>query len=187
MALFPLFIDLQGKKALVVGAGSVAARKIKTLLAFKPDITVIAKSVKSAEISRWAEEGKLKLFEREFKPEDVANFDLVVVAVDEIETQKKAFYECTKRGIPVNCVDVPEYCSFIFPSVIIRGELVIAITTSGRAPSVSKKLRETLEQILPVDIEKRIEEIHRIRENNNIEKNHKLNLISELTESIFKE
>ncbi len=184
MALFPLFIDLSKRRVLVVGAGSVAERKVNTLLAFKPHITVVAKEVKKEVFRKWAEEGKIELKLKSFEDHDLKEKDIVIVAADRVDLQERIFKLCKENKVPVNCVDKPEYCTFIFPSVIVKGELVIGITTSGKAPSASKKLRQSIEKIIPEGIESLINQIGNIRNNRNLDNKEKLKLIYEATEKI---
>ena len=164
MPYFPLFVDLTNKRILVVGGGKVATHKVKKLLQFGAQITVVAPKV-SNELKKLRKEGKIKIKRRRFLTGDLKNKDLVVVATDDIKLQERIYKLCTKKRIPCNTVDVPEYCSFIFGSTIVRGELVVAITTSGKAPALSKELRKFLERVIPEDIDKLLEELYEIRKN----------------------
>jgi len=162
MPYFPLFVDLTDKCILVVGGGKVATHKVKKLLQFGAKITVVAPKV-SNELKKLQKERKIKIKRRRFLTGDLKNKDLVVVASDDIKLQKRIYKLCTKKGILCNTVDVPEYCSFIFGSTIVRGDLVVAITTSGKAPALSKQLRKFLERVIPEDIENLLKELHELR------------------------
>jgi len=162
MPYFPLFVDLTDKCILVVGGGKVATHKVKKLLQFGAKITVVAPKV-SNELKKLQKERKIKIKRRRFLTGDLKNKDLVVVASDDIKLQKRIYKLCTKKGILCNTVDVPEYCSFIFGSTIVRGDLVVAITTSGKAPALSKELRKFLERVIPEDIDKLLEELYQLR------------------------
>jgi len=162
MPYFPLFVDLTDKCILVVGGGKVATHKVKKLLQFGAKITVVAPKV-SNELKKLQKAGKIKIKRRRFLTGDLKNKDLVVVASDDIKLQERIYKLCTKKGILCNTVDVPEYCSFIFGSTIVRGDLVVAITTSGKAPALSKELRKFLERVLPEDIENLLKELHELR------------------------
>jgi len=166
MAFFPMFINLKQKEVLVIGGGKVATRKVKTLLNFGPSITVIARQTTDL-IDKLAQEGVIKLHKRSFNlKEDIKNKDAVIVALDDIDLQKSIYEKCSKENIPVNCVDSPAFCTFIFPSVIVRGDFVIGISTSGKAPLISKKVREFLENIIPDKIEDIVESVERVRNSN---------------------
>ncbi len=162
MALFPLFINLKNKKVLIVGGGEVALRKIEKLIPFEPDIKVISKDFLK-ETKDILEKHNIPFEKREFSFEDLENIDIVIVAVDSVDLQKDIFEYTRGKNILVNAVDSPDYCDFIFPSYIKRGDLVIGITTSGKAPGLSAKIRQLIEKTLPENIEEILEEISNLR------------------------
>ncbi len=118
MPLFPAFIDLSKKKIFVVGGGKVATRKVKSLLKFTRNITVVAPRVREELLDLIEREG-LELLKREFRPTDLKGKHLVVVAVPSLSLQRRIFKLCERRNILCNAVDSPDYCSFIFPSLIL--------------------------------------------------------------------
>ncbi|NPA14738.1 MAG: bifunctional precorrin-2 dehydrogenase/sirohydrochlorin ferrochelatase [Aquificae bacterium] len=162
MPLFPLFVDLKGKEILVVGGGKIATRKVEKLLPFGGKITVVAPKI-SPELKKLSKEGKIKIKRRRFLTGDLKNKDLVVVATDDINLQRKIFKLCSKKRIPVNSVDSPDYCSFIFGSLIVRGDLVIGITTSSKAPALSKEIRKLIEKHLPPNVEEILNHLYEVR------------------------
>jgi len=152
MPFFPLFVNLSQKEILVVGGGEVATRKVEKLLPFGGKITVVAPKV-TKKLKKLAKEGKIKLKRRKFLTGDLKNKSLAVVAVDDLNLQRKIFKLCTKRGIPCNTVDSPRYCSFIFPALVVRGDLVIGISTGGKAPALSKEIARLIDKTLPPNTE----------------------------------
>ena len=162
MSLFPAFVSLKGKKILVVGGGKVATRKVEKLLPFDGEITVVAPKV-SKELKKLAKEKKIKLKRRRFLTGDLKNTFMVIVAVDDIDLQRRIFKLCQKRGILCNSVDSPDYCNFIFPALVVKGDLVIGITTSGKAPALSKEVKKLIEKTLPEEIEDILETLYRER------------------------
>ncbi len=158
MPLFPIFVDIKDRKVLVVGGGRVATRKVMSLLPFGPSIVVVSPKF-TEDLERLGMEGKIRLLRRRFMSKDLEGASLVVVAVDDVKLQRRIYRLCEKRGIPCNSVDSPRWCSFIFPSLIVRGDLVIGISTSGRVPALSKRVREIVERCLPEDIEKVLETV----------------------------
>jgi len=158
MPFFPAFIDLSDKKVLVVGGGKVATRKVKNLLNFTQNITIVAPKI-SEELQKVAKEKGLKIKRRRFLTSDLKGKDLVIVAVDDVKLQRRIFKFCERRKILCNAVDSPEYCNFIFPSLIVKGELVIGISTSGKVPALSRRIRELIETHLPEDIDRILEDI----------------------------
>ena len=163
MPLFPIFVDLSKKRVLVVGGGRVATRTVKSLLRFTENITVVAPKV-SRELEELHREGRIRLKRRRFLSQDLKGTDVVIVAVDNVKLQERIYRLCEKRGILCNSVDSPELCNFIFPSLVVRGELVIGISSSGKVPALSKRIREIIERCLPENIEEVLEELSRERE-----------------------
>jgi len=142
--LFPMFLKLEGRPVLVVGAGSVAEQKIRGLLDTGAYIRVIA-LLATAAVTDWAESGQIALEERELTPSDLDGVFLAVGAGSR-ESNHRLFTEAQRRGVLCNVVDVPEQCDFFYPAVVQRGDLQIAVSTSGQSPSLAQRLRQQLEQ-----------------------------------------
>jgi len=176
MALFPMFVDLQERDCLVVGAGEVALRKIEQLVKFSPSLTVIAPMIHE-EIRVLAQEYPIMLFEREYVLEDCENRFLVIGALDDLGEQEKIYAACMTLKIPVNCVDSPALCSFIFPALIVEGDLCIGINTAGRAPAVSSALRQYLTKSIPFGVSKLIDTVHAIRQSEPVGKERQAKII----------
>lgn len=150
MPMFPAFIDIKGKKCVVIGGGTVAARKIETLLAFQPNITVISPEI-SEKLEKLHNENKIEVFKKEYSIEDIENAFMVIAATNNPEVNEKVCADAKDKAEFLNVIDSPENCNFIFPSVIARGELIIGISTSGSFPALSKRIREKLEEELSVN------------------------------------
>ncbi len=163
MALFPMFVDLQDQDIVVIGAGEVALRKIEQLIKFSPKLTVIAPSIHE-EIRVLSGEHAMTLLEREYVIEDCENRFLVIGALDDLAEQEKIYEACMQTKTPVNCVDSPALCSFIFPALIVQGDLCVGINTSGKAPAVSSALRQHLTKLIPDGVHHLIERVHTIRQ-----------------------
>ncbi|MCP4633920.1 MAG: bifunctional precorrin-2 dehydrogenase/sirohydrochlorin ferrochelatase [candidate division Zixibacteria bacterium] len=145
---YPVFLNLQNKRCLVVGAGNVACRKIGKLLKAKADITVVAPdAIKSVE--KLFSENLIKWEKKVYESPEAANYELVVSAVDDWEVSRIVAEDCRKAKIPVNVVDKPDLCSFIVPATINKGDITIAISSSGNAPFLTKQIRMELEKIIP--------------------------------------
>ena len=162
MAYFPLFINLEGKKILVVGGGKVGTRKVKSLLPFGCSIKVVSPTF-SKELLTLGKTKRIELVRRKFRPSDLKDVDIVIVAVDNLKLQERIYRLCEKRRILCNSVDSLEFCNFIFPSVIRKGDIVIGISTSGKVPALSRALREKLEKCIPKNIEEILEELSKLR------------------------
>jgi precorrin-2 dehydrogenase len=144
-SLFPMFLKLEGRPCLVVGAGNVAAGKIGGLIDTGARVVVVATRVLPA-IRQWAETGQIDLQLRPFSAADLDGMFLAVVATASADLNNKIHQEAQRRGVLCNVVDVPELCDFYYPAVVRRGDLQIAISTSGQSPALARRLREQLEK-----------------------------------------
>lgn len=143
-SLFPMFMKLEGKRCLVVGAGKVGEPKISGLLNTGASIRVVTLQA-SDNVQRWAADGHIELELREFSPSDLDGVFFAVVATASPELNQFVYGEAQRRGVLCNVVDVPEICDFYYPAVVQRGDLQIAISTAGQSPSLAQKLRQQLE------------------------------------------
>ncbi|WP_187646890.1 precorrin-2 dehydrogenase/sirohydrochlorin ferrochelatase family protein [Nitrosophilus labii] len=163
MSYFPAFVNLTNKKTVVIGGGKIAGDKICHLLDFTKDITIISPKI-DQRVKDFIDKNSLKYINREYNSGDINGFYIVIVAADDLELQKKVYQECQERKILCNSVDSVEYCDFIFPSYIKRGDLTIAFSTSGASPSLAKYLRRAIEKIIPKDIGNFIKELKKMRQ-----------------------
>jgi len=143
--LFPMFVKLEGKRCLVVGAGKVGEPKIGGLIETGACIRVIALQA-SETVQGWAQAGKISLELRAFDAEDLDGTFLAIVATASRVLNESIYREAQRRAVLCNVVDVPEYCDFYYPAVVRRGDLQIAISTNGQSPSLAQKLRQQLER-----------------------------------------
>ncbi len=143
-ALFPMFVKLQGRPVLVVGAGSVGEGKIRALLETGARIRVVATQASDV-VREWARSGSVALEERDFIPADLDGVFLAVVATSRCELNELVYAEAQRRCVLCNVVDVPEQCDFYYPAIVRRGDLQIAISTSGQSPALARNLRQQLE------------------------------------------
>src|ERR1700680_1094768 len=145
MSLFPMFVKLEGRRVLVVGAGSVGEAKIESLLATSASVRVVAPKA-TPRVREWAREGRIEWEAREYRPADFAGVFLVIAATGSSALHDDIYAEARSRGVLCNAVDEPERCDFYFPAVVRRGELQIAISTGGLSPALAQRLRKELEQ-----------------------------------------
>jgi precorrin-2 dehydrogenase/sirohydrochlorin ferrochelatase len=146
---FPICLRLQGKRVLLVGAGTIADERGQQLLEAGARLRVVAPRVSPA-LRRLADEGRLELVERAWAPGDVRGHAVVFVATDDRRVSQAVADEARALGIWVNTADVPELCDFTLPSVGRRGPLVVAVSSSGQAPALARLLRRRfLEQVGP--------------------------------------
>lgn len=148
MALFPIFIDLRGKKCVVVGGGSVASRKINTLLEFDAQVTVVSPEF-CPKILEWESQKRIETNRKEYSGGDLQGALLAVAATSDKNVNDKVWQEASDRHIFVNVADDPGKCTFVFPAVVKRDELVVGITTSGGYPALAGSIRRQIEALLP--------------------------------------
>jgi precorrin-2 dehydrogenase / sirohydrochlorin ferrochelatase len=143
--LFPMFVKLEGRQVLVIGAGRVGEEKIEGLLGTGARIRVVALDARPV-VREWARAGKIELELRAFSPDDLDGAFLAVVATSSRTLNERAYFEAQRRSVLCNVVDVPDLCDFFYPSVVRRGDLQIAVSTSGQSPSLAQKIRQQLEK-----------------------------------------
>jgi precorrin-2 dehydrogenase / sirohydrochlorin ferrochelatase len=144
-SLFPMFLKLEGKRCLVVGAGKVGEPKIASLIDSGARVDVVALEATET-VHAWALAGAITLEIRRFAIDDLENIVLAVVATGSRSLNESIYREAERRGVLCNVVDVPEYCDFYYGAVVRRGDLQIAISTNGQSPSLAQKLRQQLER-----------------------------------------
>jgi precorrin-2 dehydrogenase / sirohydrochlorin ferrochelatase len=144
-SLFPMFLKLAGRQCLVVGAGRVGEGKIAGVLDTGARLRVVSREATAA-VREWARGGQIELELRSFSPEDLDGAFVAVVATASRDLNEFVYREAQLRGVLCNVVDVPEFCDFYYPAVVRRGDLQIAISTSGQSPSLAQKLRQQLER-----------------------------------------
>ena len=144
-SLFPMFLKLEGKQVVVVGAGKVGEPKIGGIVETGAHIRVVALEA-TATVREWAREGKIDLELRAFSAGDMEGAFLAIVATNSRTLNERVYYEARRRGVLCNVVEVPDLCDFFYPAVVRRGDLQIAISTAGQSPSLAQKIRQQLEK-----------------------------------------
>lgn len=162
MSLLPVFLKLEGRLGLVVGAGTVASEKVLSLLKTGLRLCVVAPNATS-EIRQLASEGRLEWIQRPFELTDLDGSYLVVAATDSAEVNALVYKEAVERGVLANSVDDPPHCDFYFGSVVSRGALQIAISTAGESPAVAQWLRREIDEQLPEDLGPWLENLGQLR------------------------
>jgi len=140
-------IGLGARRAVVIGGGAVAARKVAGLLAAGAQITVISPEATS-ELRALAAAGRIAISARAYQPGDLAGEFLVIAATDDGAVNQAVWAEATERGCLVNVADDPAHCNFILPAVIRRGEVTVAVSTGGASPALARRLKEQLEAFI---------------------------------------
>lgn len=145
MRYYPIFLDIKDKPCVVIGGGGVAERKVLSLLKSGARVSVISPKLTPA-LKKLASKKKIGYCPKSYERGDLKGFSLAYSATNNTKVNRAVFREAKKCGILLNVVDVPELCNFIVPSIVSRGDLSIAISTSGKSPAMAKKIRRQLEK-----------------------------------------
>jgi uroporphyrin-III C-methyltransferase/precorrin-2 dehydrogenase/sirohydrochlorin ferrochelatase len=148
MKYLPIFLNIRHKPCLVVGAGSIAARKIELLLKAGADVTVVAGNMGS-KVSELEKQGAIRCQLRNYNPADLKGVKLIIAATNDAELNAEISTMAQAQNIPVNVVDNPALCSFLVPSIIDRNPIQIAISTGGASPVLARLIRSKLESSIP--------------------------------------
>ncbi|MEE0955856.1 MAG: bifunctional precorrin-2 dehydrogenase/sirohydrochlorin ferrochelatase [Eubacterium sp.] len=147
---FPVFLDLSGRKLVVVGGGKIAERRIQTLAEFSDQITCLAPEA-TGKIRNLAEKGKIKWIREAYNRERIMDADMVLACTDSDSVNSDIYAACKALGILVNVCSDRRKCDFYFPGVVIRDNVVIGITASGENHHQAKEVREKIEAALDSD------------------------------------
>lgn len=142
---YPVFLNIMGKRCVVIGGGKVALRKVKRLFECGADVTVISPRP-HFDITRLAAKRAIHLIQREYKLEDLKKAAIVMACTDDKDLNRKVADQAKKRKLLVNVADDPESSDFIIPSSFRRGKLTVAVSTSGVSPALSRKIRTKLQK-----------------------------------------
>ncbi len=161
--MFAMFLKLEKRRVLVVGAGAVAEGKIRGLLDAGASVQVVGPKA-AWQIQKWAWEGVVDWKPRTFVPSDLDTVTLVIAATSSREVNSRVFTEAQTRKVLCNAVDDPGNCDFYYPAVVNRGDLQIAISTNGRSPALAQRLRRELEEQFGPEYEEWVAELGETRE-----------------------
>lgn len=150
MDYFPAFLDLHGRRCLVVGGGDIALRKARLLAAAGAAVDIVATEVSPA-VAEFAAQHSMPVTEREFRTADIAGHWLVVSATGDAAVERLVFETATAEGVFCNSVDDKSNCSYITPAIVDRSPIVVAVSSGGSAPVLARQLRAKIETLLPRD------------------------------------
>jgi siroheme synthase-like protein len=181
--LFPVFLKLEQLRTLVIGGGAVAQEKIRSLLQNSPGatITVVAIEVRPELRRLLNRHPNCTLHEKEFEETDLEEKDLVLIAINDKDISSIIKELANERGLLVNVADTPELCDFYLGSVVQKGSLKIAISTNGKSPTIAKRVKEVIQDLIPQEMEGLINNINVIRQGLNGNFEQKVKQLNELT------
>ena len=160
---YPVFLDLTGKKCVIVGGGLVAERKCRSLIKTGTLITVIAPEITKG-LRTFKDKGVIRHIGRAYRKGDIASANIVISATGSRETNERVARDAQSLHKLVNVVDTPDLCNFIVPSVFRRGMLSIAVSTGGVIPAFAKEIRKELEDIYGPELEGKLKAIGKMRD-----------------------
>ena len=160
---YPVFLNLSALPCVVIGGGQVAERKIEGLLEAEAQVTVIGPTL-TPTLRELARAGRLRALRRTYQVGDLQGFFVAIAATNNRAVQEAIATEAGERGVLLNVVDEPNLCTFIAPAVVRRGDIVFAISTSGRSPALARWLREELESHFPPQLAGLVELVASLRE-----------------------
>ncbi|MFL5741218.1 MAG: bifunctional precorrin-2 dehydrogenase/sirohydrochlorin ferrochelatase [Flavisolibacter sp.] len=187
--LFPVFLKLEHKAVLIVGAGKVGLEKLQAILLNAPSTTINLVGLKiSSEIRDLAQtHSQIHISERVFLPSDLDGIDLVMIAINDPVESERIRKMAVQNGKWVNAADKPELCDFYMGSIVQKGNLKIAISTNGKSPTIAKRLKETLSELLPPELDEVLDHMEKIRSRLKGDFASKVQRLNELTRDLAKE
>ncbi|GAB2767760.1 NAD(P)-dependent oxidoreductase [Rhabdobacter roseus] len=188
--LFPIFLKLENDDlhTLIVGGGYVGLEKITAVLDNAPQarITLVAPEIRDEIRALAAEKPAVSLIERTFADHDLDEKDLVIVATNDKEENRRIKRVARARHLLTNVADTPEECDFYLSSIVKKGNLKVAISTNGMSPTLAKRLREVLTEALPDDLETAMEQLKAVRDTLRGDFAHKVEELNRITEVLVK-
>lgn len=186
--LFPVFLKLEQMRLLIVGGGNIGHEKLSAVLRNSPDttITVVATWMSDEVKILAAEYPKVRLIEKPFEPDDLDGHDIAIAATGDRRVSEQLKAEAKTRRVLANVADTPDLCDFYLGSVVMKGDLKIAISTNGKSPTLAKRIREYLEEALPESTQQTLDNLQQIRNQIKGDFQAKLEALNELTGKVFK-
>ena len=181
--LFPVFLKLQNLRLLIVGGGVVALEKLHAVIANSPltSIRVVAKEI-NEDIAQLAEDNtNIIINQKAYDATDLTDIDIIIVAVNDIPLAEVIVADAHSKGLLVNVADKPELCDFYLGSIVQKGNLKLAISTNGKSPTIAKRLKETLNEYLPDELEEVLNNMQSIRNNLEVDFAEKVITLNEIT------
>lgn len=185
--LFPIFLKLDQLNTLVVGGGNVALEKVSAILRNAPDARVfMVAPFFRADTLEFIEKFPLVKHEiREFSEGDLDGRDLIICATDNVQLHQKIKILAAERHLLCNVADTPNLCDFYLGSIVQKGDLKIAISTNGKSPTLAKRIRAFLEDVIPTDIQESMDGLEAYRNSLKGDFEAKIKALNELTKGLI--
>ena len=181
--LFPIFLKMEELNLLLVGGGKVGLEKLNAILQNAPEasVWVVATEISNEIKSLAAMHSSVVLEERPFQDDDLDDKDIVIAALNDKAVSKYIRVLAKEKKLLVNVADTPEQCDFYLGSIVQKGDLKIAISTNGKSPTIAKRMREQLNELIPDEIEGVLENMHTIRQDLKGDFSNKVKQLDDLT------
>ena len=185
--LFPIFLQLDRLNTLVVGGGNVALEKASALLRNSPAarVTMVAPMFRTETLEFLVDYSQVVLYERGFEMADLDGRDLVICASDNRLLHEEIKEVCAERHLLCNVADTPDLCDFYLGSIVQKGDLKIAISTNGKSPTLAKRIRAFLEDVIPEEIQEGLEGMEAVRKTLKGDFQEKIRVLNELTKGVI--
>lgn len=144
---YPIYIDIEDRSVLIVGGGTVCARKAETMMRYGARVTIVSPEI-TDEIAAWEQAGVLAVQRKMYAESDLEGASMVIASTDDQCVNARVARDCRRRRIPVNVVDVTHLCEFIVPAIIEKGSIQIAVSTGGKSPAIARTIREDLQKAI---------------------------------------
>jgi hypothetical protein len=163
--LFPIFLKLEKFNVLIVGGGNVALEKLTAIIQNTENVSVkvVAEKFNDEVLALTSAYGSITTIEKRYEVSDLEGIQILIVAVNDVETSQLIYNNAHAKGIIVNVADKPDLCDFYLGSIVRKGNLKIAISTNGKSPTLAKRLREVFTELIPDEIDEVLANLRTIR------------------------
>jgi precorrin-2 dehydrogenase / sirohydrochlorin ferrochelatase len=187
--LFPVFLKLEELDVLLVGGGNVGLEKLSAMLNNSPDtkVTMVADMFRDELLEYVKDYPNVILIHRRFEVKDLDNRDLVILSTDNPDLHVSIKRITAERHILCNVADTPDLCDFYLGSIVQKGDLKIGISTNGKSPTMAKRMREFLDDIIPENVQQLLENLREIRKSIKGDFQEKIRIMNEVTEGMVRE
>lgn len=187
--LFPIFVKVHKLRLLVVGAGEVGYEKLFFMLKSSPDarVTLVAPEINPALVDLIAQKPNIVFVQRKYRPSDLQNKDMAIAATNLKSLNEQVYRDAKSNQVLINVADTPALCDFYLGSIVTKGDLKVAISTNGNSPTLAKRFRQVLEEILPDSVPDLLKNMKKIRDRMKGDFSTKVEKLNDLTASLLPE
>ena len=185
--LYPIFLKMDKLQMLIVGGGFVAAEKLNFLYKSSPNanVTIVAKDL-NADVETVADKLNAKVRLKAFENADIEGFDIIIAATNDKDLNRAIWEQARLKQILINVADTPDLCDFYLGGIVTKGDLKIAISTNGKSPTMAKRIREFLEDVLPDEMDDLLQNINTYRSTLKATFDEKVKALNDLTAGFIK-